>query len=61
MNKQKREVALDTETTGLNFNGGDRIIEIGGVELINHLPTGKIFQTYINPESKKVEEEDFST
>ena len=61
MNKQKREVALDTETTGLNFNGGDRIIEIGCVELINHLPTGKIFQTYINPESKKVEEGAFRT
>ena len=56
MSKQTREVALDTETTGLNFVGGDRVIEIGCVELINHLPTGKIYQTYINPESKKVEE-----
>ena len=61
MSKQTREVALDTETTGLNFVGGDRVIEIGCVELINHLPTGKIYQTYINPESKKVEEGAFRT
>ena len=57
MNNKTREVVLDTETTGLNFNEGDRVIEIGCVELINRIPTGKTFQTYINPESKKVEEE----
>jgi len=56
MNKQIREVVLDTETTGLNVNDGDRVIEIGCVELINHVATGKNFQTYINPESKRVEE-----
>lgn len=45
-----REIVLDTETTGLDPDRGDRIIEIGCVELINHLPTGKILQLYINPE-----------
>ena len=47
--KLSRELVLDTETTGLNPTEGDRIIEIGGIELINHLPTGKIFHKYINP------------
>lgn len=61
MNNKTREVVLDTETTGLNFNEGDRVIEIGCVELINRIPTGKTFQTYINPESKKVEEGAFRT
>jgi len=56
MNNKTREVVLDTETTGLSFKEGDRVIEIGCVELINRIPTGKTFQTYINPESKKVEE-----
>jgi DNA polymerase-3 subunit epsilon len=46
----QREVAFDTETTGLYHNSGDRVIEIGCVELINHLPTGKTFHTYINPQ-----------
>lgn len=45
-----REIALDTETTGMDPFNGDRIIEIGAVELINHLPTGKTLQLYINPE-----------
>ena len=45
-----REVVLDTETTGLNPKGGDRIVEIGCVELINHLETGNYFHEYINPE-----------
>ena len=44
-----REVVLDTETTGLNPEAGDRIVEIGCVELQNHLPTGEEFHTYINP------------
>ena len=44
-----REVVLDTETTGLNPDDGDRIVEIGCVELLNHLPTGEEFHTYINP------------
>lgn len=49
MTKSLREIAFDTETTGLNWDQDDRIIELGAVELINHIPTGKTFQTYINP------------
>ncbi|MEM6465023.1 MAG: DNA polymerase III subunit epsilon [Pseudomonadota bacterium] len=45
-----REIVLDTETTGLDPNGGDRIVEIGAVELINHVPTGRTYHQYINPE-----------
>ena len=45
-----REVVLDTETTGLSPKSGDRIVEIGCVELVNHLPTGECFHEYINPE-----------
>jgi DNA polymerase-3 subunit epsilon len=45
-----REIALDTETTGLSPASGDRIVEIGCVELINHMPSGAEFQVYINPE-----------
>ena len=41
-----REVVLDTETTGLNYKSGDRIIEVGCVELVNHIPTGKTLQFY---------------
>lgn len=45
-----REIVLDTETTGFEPEQGDRIVEIGGVELFNHMPTGKTFHKYINPE-----------
>ncbi len=45
-----REIVLDTETTGLDPADGHRIIEIGCVELMDHLPTGKNFQAYLNPE-----------
>lgn len=45
-----REIVFDTETTGMDPFAGDRIIEIGAVELINHLPSGKTLQLYINPE-----------
>jgi DNA polymerase-3 subunit epsilon len=45
-----REVILDTETTGLEPRGGDRIVEIACVELVNHLPTGRTFHRYVNPE-----------
>ena len=45
-----REIVLDTETTGLDPNSGDRVIEIGCVELINHMPSGETYQQYINPE-----------
>ena len=52
----KREIVLDTETTGLNPATGDRIVEIGCVELINHLPTGKHLHLYVNPERSMPEE-----
>ena len=45
-----REIVMDTETTGLSPDEGDRIVEIGGVELVNHLPTGRTYHQYINPE-----------
>ena len=45
-----RELVLDTETTGLYPQNGDRIVEIGIVELSNHIKTGKYFHYYINPE-----------
>jgi DNA polymerase III subunit epsilon len=45
-----REIVLDTETTGFDPSTGDRIVEIGCVELINHLPTRATFHRYINPE-----------
>ncbi|MBL8599500.1 MAG: DNA polymerase III subunit epsilon [Devosia sp.] len=41
---------MDTETTGLSPLTGDRVVEIGGVELFNHIPTGKTFHQYINPD-----------
>ena len=44
-----REIVLDTETTGFEPTEGHRIVEIGAVELFNHLPTGKTFHQYINP------------
>ncbi len=45
-----REIVLDTETTGIDPASGHRIVEIGAVELINHLPTGQTFHVYLNPE-----------
>ncbi|MDB9991102.1 DNA polymerase III subunit epsilon [Amylibacter sp.] len=45
-----REIVWDTETTGFDPIAGDRIVEIGAVELNQHLPTGKVFHQYINPE-----------
>lgn len=45
-----REIVLDTETTGLDPIKGDRIVEIGAVELFNHMPTGETYHQYINPQ-----------
>jgi DNA polymerase-3 subunit epsilon len=45
-----REIVLDTETTGFDPGAGDRIVEIGCVELVNHVPTGRTYHQYINPE-----------
>ena len=54
-----RELVLDTETTGLNHDEGHRLVEIGIIELENHMPTGKYFHYYLNPErasDKRAEE-----
>ena len=45
-----REIVLDTETTGLDPGSGHRVVEIGCIELINHIPSGKVFHSYVNPE-----------
>lgn len=45
-----REIVLDTETTGLDPLRGDRLVEIGCVEMVNHMPTGQTFHVYINPQ-----------
>lgn len=45
-----REIVLDTETTGFDPQQGHRVVEIGCLELINHIPTGKTFHKYVNPE-----------
>ncbi len=45
-----REIVLDTETTGFDAKGSDRIVEIGCVELYNHIATGETYHVYINPE-----------
>lgn len=45
-----REIVLDTETTGLDPANGDRLIEIGGIEIVNRIPTGREFHRYLNPE-----------
>ena len=45
-----RQIILDTETTGLDPNDGDRIVEIGAIELNNYIPTKNFFHVYLNPE-----------
>lgn len=45
-----REIVVDTETTGLDPKSGHRVIEIGCIELLNHVPTGEFFWKYVNPE-----------
>ncbi len=56
ISKNIREIVLDTETTGLNYSTGDRIVDIACVELIDHMQTGKVYQTYINPQKLMSEE-----
>ncbi len=51
-----REIVFDTETTGLDPSNGDRIVEIGCVELENHMPTGRTYHQYLNPERSMSEE-----
>ena len=50
----KRKIVLDTETTGLAVNAGDRVIEIGCVELLDFCVTGNSFHTYIYPEGQEI-------
>jgi DNA polymerase-3 subunit epsilon len=45
-----REIVLDTETTGFEPSEGDRIVEIGAIELMGHVPTGRTYHQYINPQ-----------
>ncbi len=45
-----REIVLDTETTGMDPSQGDRLVEIGCVEVMNYVPTGRTYHVYINPE-----------
>ena len=45
-----RQIILDTETTGLSWDKGNRVVEIGCVELVERRPTGRTFQCYLNPE-----------
>ena len=51
-----REIIFDTETTGLDSRD-DRVIELGGVELVNRFPTGRTFHHYINPQGRAIHEE----
>ena len=51
-----REIVLDTETTGLDYKAGDRIIEVGCVELINHVSTGNNIQFYCSTDRKVSED-----
>ncbi len=51
-----REIVLDTETTGFSHENGDRIVEIGALEIVDLMPTGKICHLYINPERSMPEE-----
>jgi DNA polymerase-3 subunit epsilon len=51
-----REIVLDTETTGLDPEAGHRVVEIGCIELFNHLQTGRHFRAYLNPERDMPEE-----
>ena len=51
-----REIVLDTETTGLDPQSGDRIVEIGAIELVGHVPTHNVFHEYIDPEREMPKE-----
>ena len=51
-----REIVFDTETTGLDPKSGDKLVEIGAVELINYMPTGVTYHQYINPEKEVPED-----
>lgn len=50
-----REIIFDTETTGIGHQEGHRIIEIGAIEMVDRIPTGRTFHKYLDPEDKEVE------
>ena len=52
-----REIVLDTETTGLDPKGGDRLIELGCIEIVNRMPTGREYHCYFTPEGRAVHPE----
>jgi DNA polymerase-3 subunit epsilon len=54
---QVREIVLDTETTGLDHKAGDRLIELGCVEIVNRFPTGRELHFFFNPEGREVHPE----
>lgn len=58
--QEERFVVLDTETTGLSVRSGDRIIEVGCVEVVGGMETGRTFHRYVNPVTKTVEPEAFN-
>src|SRR5207248_3083990 len=51
-----REIVLDTETTGLDPEDGHRIVEIACLELVNHVPSGRVFHRHVNPEREVPED-----
>lgn len=55
-----REIVLDTETTGLDAKNGDRLIELGCIEIVNRIPTGAEFHRFIHPEDREVHPEAFN-
>lgn len=55
MNQPEEIVVLDTETTGFNANGGDRMVELGAVKIRGNVETGETFHRYINPQGRKVD------
>lgn len=55
-----RVISLDTETTGLSHKDGDRVIEIGAVEIVGNMETGRIFRAFINPGRRKVHPDAFA-
>jgi DNA polymerase-3 subunit epsilon len=55
-----REIVLDTETTGLDARNGDRLIELGCLEIVNRIPTGAEFHRFIHPEGRDVHPEAFN-
>lgn len=57
MSKQERVISLDTETTGTSHANGDRIVEIGAVEIVGNLETGRTYHTYLCPYPQPVHEE----